>query len=172
MLRPVDILVVVGLLRERDVNWTVRALAGDLHLPSASVQRSLERLSGTPAYANGSLSVSACQELLIHGLPFIVPGTLGGETRGVPTAWAAPPLSHALAEVGSPPVWPDASGDVRGVALTPLHPSAPTLARADPEMHALLALVDALRVGDARVRALADDQLRGRLFGVDTGPAR
>jgi hypothetical protein len=164
MLKGVDILVVLGLLRQPSTDWTVRSLAADLHLPPATVQRSLARLASTPAFANRRLNVLACQDLLSSGLRFIAPGSLGSETRGVPTAWGAPPLSDLLADAGSPPVWPDPLGEVRGAELRPLHPAVPSLARADPEMYALLTLVDGLRVGDARVRGLAIEHLSDRLF--------
>jgi hypothetical protein len=39
-----------------------------------------------------------------------------------------------------------------------------SLAQADPEMYELLALVDGLRVGDARARALAVRMLRERIL--------
>ena len=62
-------------------------------------------------------------------------------------------------------VWPDDSGDTTGTSLEPLHPSAPRAARSSPELHELLALVDALRVGRARERALAARELHTRLCG-------
>lgn len=162
MLKPVDILVVLGLLRQPATHWTVRSLAADLHLPPASVQRSLDRLAATPVFANRRLDVSACEDLLAHSLRFVVPTALGGETRGVPTAWAASPLDALIAGAGSPPVWPDPLGEVRGVELAPLHPSVPALARADSELYEILALIDGLRVGDARVRSLAAELLHAR----------
>ena len=88
----------------------------------------------------------------------------GGETRGIPTAWSASPLAGELAPTSElPPVWPDPMGDVKGIALQPLHHSAPEIARRDPALAERLALVDALRLGDARVRGLAAKLLRRRL---------
>ena len=49
-----------------------------------------------------------------------------------------------------PPVWPDPVGGAKGLTLTPLHKSASEVALADPWMHEALALVDAMRAGDAR----------------------
>lgn len=54
-------------------------------------------------------------------------------------------------------------GGRRGYAIKPLHESVPRVARREPELHALLALVDALRIGQARVRSLAAIELRNRL---------
>ena len=84
--------------------------------------------------------------------------------RGVPTAWAAPPLSNEIVQIDElPPVWPAADGEVRGLALEPLHPTAPGLAGSDPWMYEMLALIDGIRIGDARVRRVAKDLLRVRL---------
>ena len=41
----------------------------------------------------------------------------------------------------------------------PLYPSAPKAARKDPKLYELLALVDMLRLGRARERAMAEQQL-------------
>jgi hypothetical protein len=47
--------------------------------------------------------------------------------------------------------------------LEPLYPSAVDAARRDPVLYECLALVDAIRVGRARERALAVDLLRKRI---------
>lgn len=163
MLQPVDVLVVLGLLRAHEP-WTVRSVAAGLRLPPATVQRALQRLAATPAYVNGHVGVSGCEQLLFHALPFVVSTGSGEQMRGMRTAWAAPPLADAVADDSPPPVWPDPSGDARGFALAPLHPSVPALARADRELYELLALVDGLRTGGPRVHALAANELRERLF--------
>ncbi|MFI5010363.1 MAG: hypothetical protein ACHQDY_08835 [Solirubrobacterales bacterium] len=171
MLRPVDIVVLLELMRHSAGDWTVRSLAEELHLPSASTQRSLERLGATPAYDSSRrrVSLSGCTELFEHALRFIAPVLRGGETRGLATAWAVPPLSQHLAPVDElPPVWPDPLGEQRGLEVQPLHPAVVPLARADPEMYEQLALIDALRAGDARTRGLAADLLRER---IRTSPA-
>ena len=60
-------------------------------------------------------------------------------------------------------VWPAADGDVRGQAIEPLYASAPNAARKDSELYQMLALVDALRVGRARERNMAAEELSKRL---------
>jgi hypothetical protein len=171
VLKPTDVVTLLGLLCHPAGDWTVRSLAEDLHMPSASVHRSLERLGATPAYDAGRrrVGVSGCTELFEHALRFIAPVVRGGETRGLATAWAVPPLSQHLASVDElPPVWPDPLGELRGLEVQPLHPAVVPLARTNPEMYELLALVDALRVGDARTRGLAGELLRER---IRTSPA-
>lgn len=62
-----------------------------------------------------------------------------------------------------PLVWPDPDGDVRGLTLEPLHKAAPKAARRDPRLYELLTLIDALRVGRARERQLAEKALSALL---------
>jgi hypothetical protein len=52
---------------------------------------------------------------------------------------------------------------VQGPAIQPLYPSVPGAARRLPELYDLLALVDALRTGRARERAMAESEIGGRL---------
>jgi hypothetical protein len=58
-----------------------------------------------------------------------------------------------------PPVWPHPTGNRRGIALKPLHPVVPVLALRDEKLWERLALVDAIRAGDARIRRLAETAL-------------
>ncbi len=149
----------------------MRALADKLHLPSASVQRSLDRLARTPAFdaRQRRVSLAACDELFAHALRYLAPALTGGETRGLATSWAAPPLAEHLAPSSElRPIWPDPHGQLRGLEVKPLHPAVPTLARTDPPMHELLALTDAVRMGNTRTRALAIELLRAR---IHTSPA-
>jgi len=47
--------------------------------------------------------------------------------------------------------------------VQPLHPGVPGAAQRDPVLYDLLALVDALRIGRARERALAEKEIGQRL---------
>jgi len=164
-----DIYLLLGLLRHPG-GWTVRSLAQELRLPPAAVQRSLARLAQTPAYSESRRGVdrTAVEELLRHAIPFVAPAQLGGPARGVPTAWASPVLAEQFAASDEPsPVWPSPTGGTRGLAVEPLHPAAVELARSDPWMYAMLALVDGIRIGDARTRGVARGLLDARLAEVE-----
>jgi len=165
MLKGEDVVVLLKLDGET-ADWTVRSLEADLAIARSVVQRSLVRLGEAGLFDAPRRRVNATQaeEFLVHAVKYVFPAVLGGETRGIPTAWAAAPLAGELAPpTDLPPVWPDAQGRDRGVALEPLHHSAPEIARRDPALGQRLALVDALRLGDARVRGLAAERLRARL---------
>ena len=92
------------------------------------------------------------------------PAEPGSVCRGIPTGALAPPLSGQIVSNDNDQyVWPDADGEVRGQAIEPLYPSVPHAIRKDPALHQLLALVDALRVGRARERLIASEELKRRL---------
>ena len=107
------------------------------------------------------------KEYLLHGVRYAFPGRRGPLARGMPTAYAAPPLASQVALDDLPPVWPDPQGTTKGYALEPLYRSVPGAARANPKLHELLALVDTLRVGRARERKLAEEELKKRLDHAD-----
>ena len=158
-------------LAGQDRDWTVRSLEAAIGIPRAGVHRSLQRLGAAGLYdlVRRRTNASQAEEFLVHAVKYLLPPELNGETRGIPTAWAAQPLAEELAPRSDlPPVWPDPHGRQRGIALTPLHPAVPRLAGRDPELAERLALVDAIRMGDARVRGLAAKLLSRRLAQAST----
>jgi hypothetical protein len=152
--------------------WTVRTLERETTIPKSVVQRSLKRRwqAGLFDRRRRTANISQAEEFLIHGLKYVFPGSVNGESRGFVTAWAAAPLVDKLAAPSNevPPVWPSAHGDTRGLALEPLHLSVVEAASRDPLLREQLTLIDAIRIGDARVRALAADLLSERLGSVPT----
>jgi hypothetical protein len=165
-LLPQDVVVLAKLVSYGGGRPPIAQVAGDLALSPSQVHASLKRLerSRLTDAQTGRPLLKAVEEFLIHGVKYAFPVHRGEATRGVPTAYAAPPLSDQIADNGDlPPVWPDAEGDVRGVTLEPLHKSAPKASRKDPVLHELLALIDALRDGRARERRLAERELSARL---------
>ena len=57
------------------------------------------------------------------------------------------------------PVWPDARGQTKGMAIAPLFKSVPYAIRRDPRLYAYLALVDAIRIGQPRESKVATEML-------------
>jgi hypothetical protein len=165
MLKGEDIVLLLK-LSAGSPTWTVRSLEAEIGIPRSVIQRSLVRLeqSGLLEEGRRRVNVGRAEELLVHGVKYMFPPVRGGETRGVPTAWGAPPLQEKLADSGElPPVWPDPLGTARGISLEPLHASAPEISRHDPALTELLTLTDGIRLGDARVRGLGEELLRARL---------
>jgi hypothetical protein len=166
VLRPQDIFILLKLLPWGSQNWTYDHIAHELGLSSSVVHRSVERAAKAGLYSveRREVNRAGLAEFLVHGARYAFPAVWGGEARGVPTAWAAEPLAKKLSSSGkNPPVWPDPHGSVFGIALTPLDPRVPEVARRDESLGELLALVDAIRIGGARERGLAAKELEKRL---------
>ena len=60
-------------------------------------------------------------------------------------------------------MWPHPEGTSRGQSLLPLYEKLALAAIDDPKLYELLALFDALRIGEARERELARKLLEERL---------
>jgi hypothetical protein len=112
-------------------------------------------------------NLKGLEEFLIHGLKYVFPPEKGGITRGVPTANAAEPLSHEITHEDPAPVWPFEEGPKRGYAYLPLYKSVPRAAIKDRKLYEFLALVDAIRDGQAREREVAQRELSSRLRAAD-----
>ena len=172
MLKSQDIVVLMKLVGEKP-GWTFEKVAGEIDLSPSAVHRSLARAQEAGLYDARRRRVNAGPlfEFLAHGARYVFPAVRRGEARGIPTAWAAPPLADRLsASRKNVPVWPHARGKVRGIALEPLHPAVPGAALRDSNFAELLALFDAIRVGNARERGLAVEEL-GQRLGVEALPA-
>lgn len=166
MVKDSDIYVLSGLLAH-DGSWSYRSLAELLHVPHPVVQRALERAKGADLYVAGRREVHLphFEEFALHAIRFVAPGRLSALVPGVPAAWAAEPMASAIRSSGDepPPVWPFAQGRIRGQGVEPLHSAAPEAAAEWPELGEVLALLDSLRAGDARVRQVAGDLLSEKL---------
>ena len=102
------------------------------------------------------------REFLMHGAKYAFAPVASSLTRGVPTGYAAAPLNTIIAPSSDPPpVWPHATGTVRGIGIAPLYPSVPAAALRDARLYAVLALFDALRAGQVRERDAAMRLLDG-----------
>jgi len=168
-LKPVDVLILLKLVANGDQPWSYARLSGEIGVVPSQISNSLRRCerarllerSDSPRPYRPHLT-----EFLIHGVKYCFPAATGSLTRGIPTSYAAPPLSSLLNPTDDPPpVWPYSHGEVRGIGLTPIHRAAPEAALKDGKLYQLLALVDAIRTGRARERELAARELTSRIEG-------
>lgn len=175
MLKQQDIYVLGGLLA-REGEWTYRSLADDLRVPHAVIQRALSRAREADLYSADRREVHRphFEEFAVHALRFVAPARLGPLVPGVPAAWAAEPIAGAISSSGDdpPPVWPHPEGGVRGQAVEPLHEAAPEAVAEWPELGEILASLDSLRVGDVRVRGVAEGFLVEALRKPANRPSR
>jgi hypothetical protein len=167
MLKPQDIAVMLKLLAAGNKRPTYAQLAVDLFMSPSEVHASIRRGRAARLIHGPQLgdrvNVQALGEFLAHGIRYAFPPEKGGITRGVPTASAAEPLKSRMGQEEPVPVWPFAEGSTRGYAFSPLYKRAPQAALRDSQLYELLALVDALRDGNARERDLAKRELSARL---------
>ena len=158
-LNPQDLVVALKLTLHPGM--TFRKLAESLGLSPSAVHRSVTRAKAAGLLlADRQPTRYALLEFVLHGARYAFPAVRGRMTRGMPTAYAAPPLSELIQPGGDPiPVWPDPEGGVRGELFQPLYRFAPAAARADSKLYECLGLFDALRGGRARERNLAKEHL-------------
>ena len=165
MLKSQDIVIALRLTLKQEPG-TYANLGAELGLSASEAHAAVRRLQEARLVNSTDRAVRREELLrfLIHGVPYVFPAQTKEVTRGVPTAWGHPVLaSHFTDSTEPPPVWPSAEGNVRGVAVKPLYPSVPQAVARNPELGALLALVDALRVGRTRDRNLAQAELTKRI---------
>lgn len=167
-LKPQDIVLALKLVAQGGVPWKQAELAKSLHISASEVNHGLRRLAASHLYNAEERRVvrASLKEFLVHGLRYAFAAQLGRQGEGMVTAHSAKPLSDRL-RIGPDDhvVWlvRGAGPRVRGHSIEPLYRTAPSAAAEDPALHELLALADALRVGRARERALATEELRKRL---------
>ncbi|SFM25562.1 hypothetical protein [Marinobacter zhejiangensis] len=146
--------------------YTVRSLESETGIGKSQVSNSLrrcldvglakkDRKSGVPR-----VNAKRLYEFIVYGAKYVFPAKPGPLVRGIGTSFAAPVLEHRLFSAGEwLPVWPDARGNNKGLEISPLFKTVGHAVRRDPELYALLALVDAIRIGGSREANLAKDLL-------------
>lgn len=168
-LKPQDVVVALKLAAGAGAPWTQPNLARSLHLSASEVNHGLKRLAACHLYNPRERRVvrASLEEFLVSGLRYVFPAQLGRIAEGMPTSISGSAALSAKLLVGDEDhvVWPAESrlGRVRGRVVAPLYRKVPLAAAEDPVLHEYLALVDALRVGRARERALAKEELTRRL---------
>lgn len=168
VLKPQDVYLLLVLAACREQGTTYPELAAFSGLSMSEVHGALKRLEVARLLffdeRRPRILLPAFKEFLFHGAKYAFPVMRGSMVAGIPTAHAAAPLNAQIApSADPPPVWPSMAGTVRGVTLLPLYPSAPAAALQSVALYENLALFDALRVGNMRERALAQQLFEERL---------
>ena len=166
VLKPQDVYIVLKIVASGS-RRPYAQLANELSMSPSEVHASVKRAQSAKLIHGPELrnraNLAALEEFLVHGLKYAFPANHGEFTRGVPTSYAAEPLSDVIGQGKDPiPVWPYAQGKHRGIAFEPLYKTAPDAAIRDPVFYQYLALSDALRDGRARERKYAEQELHRR----------
>lgn len=135
--------------------FALRSLESTLGISKTEISASLRRsVAATLAIKSNDRPKVNCRnltEFVKHGLKYAFPAKLGAPQRGLATGFAAPMLEGQLVSSGADiHVWPYAEGSQRGSSITPLFKSVPEAALKDERLYELLALVDAIRLGNQR----------------------
>ena len=164
-MRSQDIVVLLKIAALGKVEWFVKELAYTLDISQSEVSESLNRSKIVDLLSADKkrLMKNNLLDFLEYGLRYVYPAEPGAIQRGVPTDHSAPPLNRYISAEESY-VWPWAEGEARGQAIEPLHLGVPSACNKDPVLYELLDLVDALRLGRAREKRQAIEELRKRIL--------
>lgn len=146
--------------------FSVRGLANQTGISKSQASLSLNRCIdiGLAKLDRKTLlpkaNAKALMEFIVYGIRYVFPVKAGEVTRGIATSFAAPIFKDKLISLAElPPVWSDVKGNIKGVAIEPLHKNIRQAVNNDIVLYALLALTDAIRLGKPRERNLAIDKL-------------
>lgn len=168
VLKPQDLAVALKLVCLKGEWLPYAALAKAMHLSAFEVHAGIQRLIAarlvTAVEGRIRPVLATLKDFVLYGGPYAYPAVRGEITIGFATAYGVPPLKDQVLFSGeSPPVWPHSTGTARGPSMLPLYPTMPLAAIADPDFYELLALFDALRIGQARERSMATKLIEARL---------
>ena len=165
IMRPQDIVVLLKVIAFGENPWSQLKLADELFMSQSEISQCLSRskYAGLLQFDGKKVNKQSFMEFLQYGIKYIFPQQPGAIVRGVPTAHSAPPLD-AIIQSEEKYVWPSGKGSARGQSIVPLYSSVVDAVKLDPFLYELLALVDALRVGRAREREIALQELKKRVL--------
>jgi len=165
MLKPQDIFILLKKLTSQGKDLSGNGLAEALGMSASAVSESLGRCLQAQLIDRNKkrVNVLSLQEFLIHGIAYVFPAKAGRVGRGVATYVSASPLKEQLAANADTYVWHHVRGTSRGQQIEPLYPSVPEAAQKDAELYELLVIVDALRMGRAREKEIAINELNKRI---------
>lgn len=174
MLKPIDLLIGLKIACS-NLNLTQIELANKLCLSSSQINSAIKILITANLFTLKNDKpypiIFAIEEFVLSGVKYCFPAETGELTIGMPTAYGADPLRAELMPNRDPiPVWPYVAGKNRGIAMQPLHKNIPLALTQypDPELLLILVLIDALRIGRARDKAIAEKHLHQQFNKIAT----
>jgi len=166
ILSPLDVLILLKIISLGEKNWFQTDIAEALTISQSEVSKSLKRLKTSWLLAHSNSIVIMREnvfEFLCYGIKYIFPQWPGSIVRGIATAHSAPVLNNNIIS-NENYVWPYAKGKIKGQSIIPLYPTAPKASIDDRKLYELLALIDAIRIGNAREKEIASKKLKNRII--------
>ncbi|MBV4359065.1 hypothetical protein [Pinibacter aurantiacus] len=164
-MRPQDIVVLLKIIALQNSEWQYRDLSATLSISVSEISESLNRSSIAGLIDPGKRKVykQSFMEFIQYGLHYVFPQVPGSMLTGVGTAHSHPLFKrHFKSEYNY--VWPSDDGNMRGLAIEPLHKGVPDAAQKDALLYELLASVDVIRVGKSREIKFAIDILQKNIL--------
>jgi hypothetical protein len=160
-MRPQDVLVLLKIISLNDPEFRLVDLSQSIGISLSEVSDSISRSAFAHLIAPDKKTPmrKAIYEFLVHGLPYVFPARPGALVVGIPTAHSAPPLSATFGAV-DPVVWASPDGELKGQEIPPFHAKQAYAALQDRLLYELLALTDTLRIGKAREKKIAEEELK------------
>ena len=107
-----------------------------------------------------------------YALPFVLPGSILGSTRGVALALSeTSATSDVSAKGGASWVWPFEEGSEEGVAVRPFHENLKTVLKNDPTSHGFFSCLEVLRFQQHPLRAQATERMARWIDFAESGAA-
>ncbi len=160
-MRPHDIAVLLKIIALGDKPWKNKDLAASLYLSPSEISESISRSEFAGLIGNDRRNVFriALESFLKHGLKYVFPVKPGSLVKGLPTSHSAPIMAQYFSSEEAY-VWPDISGNKRGMAIDPLYPGAVSAAKDDATLYELLCICDVFRVGRVREIKRAEELMK------------
>jgi hypothetical protein len=165
-MRPQDIVILLKIIALDEAEWYNKDLAFQLDISNSEVSESLNRslTGGLIRDDKQTVCREELLEFLVYGLKFVFPAAPGRLLRGMPTAFSAPVLNDEFV-VDDPHVWPAKGHSTKGISIAPLYKTVPGACDDDSRLYDLLALTDALRVGERKSEVV--EMLAKKIYSVD-----
>lgn len=165
-MRPQDIVILLKIIALGEEKWYNKDLAFQLNISNSEVSESLNRslIGGLIEDDKQTIRREELLEFLVYGLKYVFPAVSGRLLRGMPTAYSAPVLEGEFV-VDDPHVWPAKGHSTKGISIPPLYETVPKACDDDSRLYDLLALADALRVGERKSEVV--EMLAKNIYSVD-----
>lgn len=159
-MRPQDIVILLKILLAENESWQYRDLSASLSISVSEIAESLNRsnLAGLIDVTKKKVHRLSIMEFIKYGLHYVFPQSPGAMVTGIATAHSHPFYQgHFESETNY--VWEFDNGNMRGQAIQPLYKGLASAALQDEELYKMLAGIDIIRVGKAREKKLALEEL-------------
>lgn len=164
-MKPQDVVVLLKIIAKNSDDWQQKNLADELSMSQSEISQSVNRSKYAGLMDGTAKKVMrlAFMDFLQFGLSVVFPQQAGPIVRGIPTAHSTSPLNELIVSTELY-IWPYSKGNIKGHSIIPLFKSVPEAALKDSLLYELLALCDAIRIGRAREKEIAINELKKRIL--------